>query len=376
VTRPRLHSYFSVDLPPFSDPTRAAADLRKWPSVEYAYVEPLLGRPPSAAPDFENQQRYRGPAKDGIEVADAWSHGGDGTNVALVDIERGWSLSHPDLKPGIMLVSGGNEKEFADHGTATLGVVVGLDNGEWGVGIVPNARSVMVVGQRSAEVDSAGNEVFSDLPLATAIVSAIYAPGLERGDVVLLETQVSARGQYNLPIEVDEASLQALLTAAAYGLVVVEAAGNGSHDLDRIKNEAGVFVLSRSAGAIDSGAIMVAAAEPIHPRGRKNASNYGSRIDLHAWGDQVATITTKRDGTTPSWTQGWNGTSSASAIVAGAALAVQSMLKANGRSALEPRQLRDLLVQTGTRPTAQGTDPERIGSMPNLKNVAATLGIS
>jgi subtilisin family serine protease len=67
----------------------------------------------------------------------------------------------------------------------------------------------------------------------------------------------------------------------------------------------------------------------------------------------------------------FGGTSSASAIVAGAVAAVQGALLARGLPPLEPAEMRDLLVSTGT--PQGGVDP--IGPQPDITAALAALGI-
>ena len=61
----------------------------------------------------------------------------------------------------------------------------------------------------------------------------------------------------------------------------------------------------------------------------------------------------------------FNGTSSASAIVAGAAASLQGVAVANLGDRLDPLTLRQLLVATGT-PQAAGPNGELIGPQPDL----------
>jgi len=87
--------------------------------------------------------------------------------------------------------------------------------------------------------------------LADAIAGALLT--LQVGDVLLLEIQKGL-----LPTETDVADLDAIRLAVALGIVVVEAAGNGSFDLDSYTDGGGKFVLNRgSADFTESGAIVV-----------------------------------------------------------------------------------------------------------------------
>jgi hypothetical protein len=93
-------------------------------------------------------------------------------------------------------------------------------------------------------------------------------------------------------------------------------------------------------------------------------SNWGSRIDCFAQGTYVLTTVTPND-----YTKAFDGTSSASAIVAGAALAVQGVVEKNLGFRLDSWQMRQLLI-IGTTAEGQG-----IGVMPDLRKIInAILG--
>jgi subtilase family protein len=87
-------------------------------------------------------------------------------------------------------------------------------------------------------------------------------------------------------------------------------------------------------------------------------TNFGSRIDLHGWGEHVMTtglsgskaddIKVNGDDQNQFYTRGFNGTSSATPIVAGAVLSLQGTLKAGKRDLLTPAEMRKILAETGT----------------------------
>jgi hypothetical protein len=104
-------------------------------------------------------------------------------------------------------------------------------------------------------------------------------------------------------------------------------------------------------------------------------SNFGSRIDCYAWGENVTTTWSDAAGvkTGPmAYTGVFSGTSAAAAIVAGAALSVQGMAQSVLGFRLSPGQLRAILSDPNpminTRPANWPVD--RIGVMPNLKGIA------
>ena len=159
--------------------------------------------------------------------------------------------------------------------------------------------------------------------------------------------------------------------ASARGVVVVEAAGNGAEDLD---HEAYGGKLDRRKR--DSGAIMVGAGAPAvdgwTDRSRLDFSNHGSRVDVQGWGRMVATLDYGDlqgcDAAQRKYTDLFGGTSSASPIVAGAALLVESVVKTEKGCPLSPRDLRALLVETGSPQTdgPHGSAKQHIGPRPDL----------
>ena len=177
---------------------------------------------------------------------------------------------------------------------------------------------------------------------------------------------------YDWPAEILQANYDWISTAtAAKGIVVVEAAGNGGHNLDAYKDASGKKIFDRSVR--DSGAIIVGAGSAEFPHAKLGFSNHGKRIDCYAWGEKIDTTTTSEaGGSNTEYTTGFGGTSGASPIVAGAALIVQGIAQAaiNRRERtrrFNSRELRDLLKTNGTKLKNESTDT--IGVMPDLRAI-------
>ncbi|MFX1475550.1 MAG: S8 family peptidase [Promethearchaeota archaeon] len=375
-----LLTYFVVDCPPEVDPERLAKAFLAWETVQTAYVEGRPGPPPQVInaandPRWPNQG-YLDPAPNGINAEFAWPEadgtgftGGGGAAIQFVDLEQGWTLNHQDLNAaGITLISGVNQAYF-DHGTSVLGDVVAVDNAVGCVGIAPHASASVVSEWRNATTYNPSD----------AILSAIAV--LSFGDMLLLETQHwPPGGGLPFPKEIEQAVFDSIRLGIALGIIIVEAAGNGDRDLDAFADAGGNQIFNRGSAAFrDSGAIMVGAGSSttphrrIAPPGWAWGSNFGSRIDCYAWGEDVDTLTTNNAGTsTTQYTTTFGGTSSASSIVAGAALIVQGIAEANLGYRFSPQQLRSIL--SNADPAAgntQSNNPawDRIGVMPNLQAI-------
>jgi hypothetical protein len=274
-----FNRYVAAEAPDYETASALVCKLQGLDLIEEVYVEGGPVPPPVNPTDDPRSggQGYLSAAPTGIDARWAWSMT-TGQDVRFVDLERGWTLNHEDLAAaGITVISGVNQ-DFHGHGTAVLGEVVAVDNTRGGVGIAPGATCRVVSQWRNSSTYST----------AAAILSAAQA--MSEGDVLLLEAQTTFSGLNNLPVEVETAVFDAIRHVTDAGIVVVEAAGNGGHDLDAFVNAANRQVLNqRSADFRDSGAIMVGAASSMVPHSRSDFSCHGSRIDCYGWGDGIDT---------------------------------------------------------------------------------------
>jgi hypothetical protein len=363
ASQPVFNSYFVVEPPPGVPPVDVARQLTARPDVEIAYVEggptPPPVNPPGNNPLAANQG-YHAAAPVGIDAYWAWAHT-DGTGINFVDLEQGWTLNHEDLvAAGVALISGVN-RSYPGHGTAVLGEVVGVDNPIGIVGIAPSARARVVSQWRPS----------GSYGTADAIRSAMSA--MRAGDVLLLEAQTTYPPRPPtdlLPVEVEQAVYDAIRAATDAGIVVVEAGGNGSVDLDKFQDLTGRFILNRSSSHFqDSGAIMVGASSSAVPHSRMGFSNFGSRIDCYAWGENIQSTGDGWTGNlTATYTRTFGGTSGASPIVTGAAILLQAWSMAR-HSSYVPHTLRALLSDPALNTPSANPAVDRIGVMPNLKAV-------
>jgi hypothetical protein len=386
-----LSRYYDVETASPEAALALARRLETFDEVEFAYVQPEMlpaslgdaslggpaGEPRGATttPDLTPFQFYLDRAPGGIGVAPLRDKpGGRGEGVKIVDVQYSWNLDHEDLpfhdgRTPIVAVSGFDPTNDRNHGTAVLGMLVGAENDYGITGICPAAE----IGVMNPQPDA------NTLRLARTIDDAatLLSRDGERGNLLQLELQ--ARGVNAeialLPPEWDPVVFDAIQRAVARGVVVVEPAGNGGLKGGR---PAGISLdRSELGGAFnrkkrDSGAIVVGGGFPIDAS-RTLSSNYGSRVDVQGYGAFVTTLGygDLYTGGSPlrAYTGGFSGTSSAVPCVTGAAVLVQSSLKAAGLAPLTSPLLRALIAGSGS---PDGSLPgEPIGPRPNAAVAAA-----
>jgi len=365
--------YFQSPVPPGSTAAEVRERLGGAPHIEVLHVD--FPPPPPCTVAYTDDlkvatQRYLDAATaGGLGSKSVWNKykGADGAGVKVVDVEQGWVFNHVDLKlPGNPLVYGKNLL-YQDHGTAVLGILRALDNTIGVVGMAP-ACSLRVASQW--ETSTTWN---------TPDAIAAAAQVLRSGDVLVIESQCELSSGSNefWPVEIYSDTWNAIRNAADKGIVVVEAAGNGGHDLDTGLAWDGktLVVAANWFTDNDSGAVMVAAADGglTGSFTRQYESNYGKRIDCFGWGTDVATTGISGLTTTNGYRTDFSGTSAATALVAGAITSLQGMVRATTGSGLAGPTLRTHLKDTGNGTLPTYGLAEKIGQMPNLAALAAAL---
>ncbi len=408
IPAPDLSVYYQVQAEPDADLEQLAERLRQEEAVEAAFVKPpaelaeandedintmvaAAEEAPPATADFSGRQGYLDPATGGIDARFAWTMpGGEGANVNIIDIEGAWRFTHEDLLQNQGGVIGGTQStdlSWRNHGTAVVGEFGGDRNGIGVLGICPqaNARAVSIFG-----------------PTIGGTAGAIRraASALRPGDIILIELhrggpRSTGSGQFGfIAIEWWPDDFDAVRFATSRGVVVVEAAGNGSQNLDDpVYNNPQPGFPSTWRNPFnranrDSGAILVGAGAPppgTHgrdhgpDRSRLDFSNYGAAVDAQGWGREVTTTGygDLQGGTNEDlwYTDRFSGTSSASPIVVGALGCLQGIARARPRAPLTPAEARQYLRVTGSpqqdapgRPTTQ-----RIGNRPDLRALIRRL---
>jgi hypothetical protein len=406
-----------------------AARLRELGDVAAAYVMPAVALPanlckvlkpnptaPAVTGDFISRQGYLGPAAvGGVDAQFAWTRsGGRGAGVNVVHIEGAWNFDHEDLDQhqGRRLLFGQQVKDpcTRQHGTAVLGVLGGDGGGTGVTGICPEALL------RTAAV--AWDENPDEMSWPEAMKKVVEK--LNPGDIVLIEMQHpgpttpdgafifnDARRGF-IPPEWWPSGFDAIKDATTKGIIVVEAAGNGDVNLDDDALDKGdvgfpadwINPFRRKSAEHDSGSILVGAGSPPQKphgpdvvltaarlkrfgpeRSRIEFSNFGSAVDVQAWGEEVTTCgygSLQGGRKDLRWyTDQFAGTSSAAPIVAGVLACIQGIQKASGRPPLTPGQARQLLRDVGVDQTdgAGGKLPrtQRIGKRPDLSQLIQKL---
>ncbi|MBW7475411.1 hypothetical protein K0T92_11685 [Paenibacillus oenotherae] len=369
-----FQDYYTIPVPKGADVEQLLKNLNDSELVEEAYPKPVPATPslasnttpvlPSNDPNYI-YQGYANAAAQGINAPYAWQYeGGDGKGISYADVEQGWALNHEDLAAhSITLLPGGtNDTTAADHGTAVMGVISSVDNTIGNVGLASKAQPVASSWWRTGGAN-----------IPEAIIVA--ADALQAGDVILIEVQYTNASGY-VPIDLYSAEYSAIRYATNLGVTVIEAAGNGGLDLDTLQDTNGKYVLNRTSPDFrDSGAIMIGAGSDTAPHTRMYFSNYGSRIDAYGWGTGVHTLAAANMYATTGYQSGFNGTSSATPIVASAAISLQGIAKAEFGVAYSPLQLRELLRDPVLNTPSSSPSTDKIGYMPNLKNLIDNLPV-
>ncbi len=371
-------------------------------NVETVYARPSTTGPVDIAPPtpyYGSGQTYRGIGPDGVDFDSATSapENLSGAGVTLADVEQNWSLDHEDLDhllasqmPAAPLVpvcdwadadcdnplgrcstrpTSCTNPADVDHGMAVLGVLT-ANRGSYGVdGFATGATIRVVPTSRLSNPNWTG---------VNAVMTAILA--LDPGDIILLEAQIQVGLADFVPFETFPAEFAVVEQATALGIHVIEPAANTLHGMNldtdpRVLEPGSTGPLPRSLFnryVRDSGSVLVGGGDSAsffqQPNGNYHRrycnSNYGSRVDTYAWGQNVTTagyagripgagcnLHTSSPNLNQDYTACFNGTSSAGAIAAAAAALLEERHQRDYGRPFSPRELRNHL-SLGTPSTA------------------------
>jgi hypothetical protein len=364
---PDFSKYLSLRFTAKIDELEIINKLASDESIQLAYTESAGGE----APFFQGEkktgsqkQKYLQAAPGGINACYAWSRkGGDGhSSIKFADIEQGWGTSRKCIPFRRLIGAGLNIPVPGNHGAAVLSIVMMRESGGGFIGIVPRANGFVLSQWRP---DGSFNT-------ADAIMTAVSQ--LKTGDILLLETQgyVTPASQNAWPVEIHPAVHDVIRMATALGICVIEPAGNGNaymragNDLDQFDCKELKSLNPANTHFDDSGAIIVGASTSDCPHRPTRFTNYGKRVNCFAWGENV--YVPGRQKTALPVKHNFGGTSSASAMIAGAAIAIQGIMESNYRKRLSPNQLRSLFSDRRFATTALDNS-RHIGLMPDLKKI-------
>jgi hypothetical protein len=363
-TPPNLLTYRQIIIPESIQDALWLRLLRSVNIVQYAYLHSGPVLPPSPEEPFNPQthmQTYLEPAPTGIDARFAHTvNGGDGAGQNLTDIEWGWDITHSDLLGNnfeTTLIGLTNEP---NHGTQVLGVIASQNNHELLLGVTPELASIRLVGQFHANEDDPQGD--PDYFSAEVILCALLK--MQPGEVLLLEAQSTK----NRPLESEPMVFDLIKLATTVGIVVVAAAGNADTDRDLDITPPGVVNIFDTV-VRDSGAIIVASAVPDMSNNwiRRWDGCFGQRIDCFAQGEVVVTLSAFGGLSTV-----FNKNSSAAAIIAGAALAIQGVAQQRYGHRLKPLEIRELLKANHNTQSANHL-ADGIGVMPDLRAIIEAL---
>lgn len=272
-----------------------------------------------------------------------------------------------------------------EHGTACLGEIRADDNGEGTIGIAFHAPTSFCY--------------LSDDGVNPNLSGALdRCLSLGGGSVVSISLGIiDPVRQLSIPIDGDPVYFNKVKILTGNQITVCEAAGNGNYsnvgeNLDDPYYSKGydpntgryAFAPFRpnetdANGVVtypyQSGAIIVGAGDP-SSHARLAFSTYGSRVDMQGWGTGVFTtgygFSYSAEGPTRTFWNNFNGTSSATPIVAGACILFRSAdVKYKAGRVLTPGKVKKKLKRTGT----PQPDPYNgnIGPLPNLFNAQQYL---
>lgn len=307
-----------------------------------------------ATPLFEPRQDYLLDPPIGVGARSAWTlAGGTGVHVKMIDIETCFEAAHEDVRVPFYI---GNNPVCGstDHGTAVWGIAAATKDDKGVTGIAHEA-GFGIYGFPEGDEEVVTDKYIS--AINRGIQGAIDT--LQPGDILIIEQQMTGPDGYTA-VDYWNEIREKLREASDKGIICVQAAGNGGSNLDSPKYHGAFDVKLR-----DSGCIFVGAAGRTY--NRLGFSNYGNRVDAFGYGEKVVTTgygSIFNASPTRKYTASFNGTSSATPIVAGAVAIVSSIAKTKGR-VINGFEMRAALRATGT-PQNEQTANEHIGNLPDI----------
>jgi len=357
-----LNNIYRLRIPKGYDVWAIGEELEALPGIILARPVPKpmpLPTPPNyASCSGDTCQGYLRSASStpvGIDADYAWTQtGGNGAGVTVCDLEYGWNYNHADVTKAVGSQINPNPIFYpvnadTNHGTAVIGEMVSDNNG-WGTTGICYGSSLKTCG---TVYNSSTNW---NVPGAMAYAIAALSPG----DVILLEQQwaYTNGGSDYIPIEwwlnyspnpqSFNGVYAAIVNAVSNGIHVVEAGGNGYVNTNYL-----TWYGNSGAIIVGAGGVYPGGTWPQGDLAKLDFSSFGRRFDLQGWGENVTTTgygnLYSAQGYNYWYRKNFDGTSSASPIVAGAVACCVGYWKANiSANPPSPHYVRTVLINTGT----------------------------
>ena len=348
-----------VDNPTNERLFKIAQALESLDEVLYCELESM--NPPTSPYDISpttpnyraNQNNYFG-VNPGVDIDYAWTFGAKGKNVKVADVEYAWTDDHEEwndrnfkrfntIHPSCSFLYDG-------HGAAVTGMIFAGDNGYGVTGMSHEIDAFYAFPSWTIEYDGNNN--------AQAMLDAMSQ--LDKGDILLLEFQVTGPLGTLVPGEYKQTNWDATRTLSDAGIIVVATGSNGDSNMDDP-----AYDTWRNRG--HSGAIMVGAGSSNTNHDKLSYSTYGSRFDIQGWGENITTCGWGGwkigNDFNQQYTNKFGGTSGAGPMIVGVIACIQSFSIDRLGKRLTSKEIRDLLVNTGI---AQGSGGH-IGPLPNTR---------
>lgn len=372
-----LNNFYVFRVATNRQPKALLQDLLKLDLVQTCYYEPI-GMPATcgvdtapATPTYVASQDYREAAPTGVDIDYAWahdpSHGNGISSYWFQDLEWGWCEDHEDFASTFSIRNPPDSGVAGDynHGTAVASIVGACDDAKGVTGLVPEVRlTARVVSNHVSEADAL-IAIGNDLVTGETYLIEWHGQGPDQGT-----TCVCNCSQFRyIAMEYWTAPFNAILANSTNGRFCIEAAGNGSMDLDW-SGYGGAFDL----GFRDSQAIVVGAGTSGATHNPECWTNHGTRISAQGWGDGVYAAgygdLFNQANCQQDYTNSFSGTSSASPVVTGPAISLALIHLNQEGSYPSPTTLRSRLTIHGT-PQGPTDTWKEINVLPNMKGILA-----
>lgn len=342
---------------------KLAGELEKLDDVEYCSLVSKQPIPPPydiapLTPVFDDEQTYI--TDFGVNMTYAWDMGLTGQGINLRDVEYGVNLDHEEFNEKsvahAMEIGPDVPVEFGEHGTAVFGVMY-ADKGGYGIsGMAHGANEMILYPESTVDGYDRVNAVAQSIADSTV------------GDIIVYEMQTFGPTAQYCPAEYENVIWDLTKAASDAGIIIVAAAGNGNQNLDSLS-----YLSYMQRG--DSGAIIVGAGANDETHERLGFSTFGARVNVQGWGYGVFTSgygdAAQIGGDFNQRYTNFNGTSSATPIVAGCVAVLQSYYHSLTGQYLSGTEMRQLLMVTG-KPQGPLTFGN-VGPLPDMEAAIAQI---